>query len=255
MKIRELISEATREQIANLQNYLNTKGGRLSVDGIMGPRTRAAIQQLLKGDGNFLQTSDGVATDDSGFPVMSGQGTLPQAQQRTQPAQQARKAGAVGPGSDKEIAGVVKAGPGFTDVKTADGEVQRRQGARNWRNNNPGNIIAAGNYAKSKGAVGSDGRFAVFPTLEMGFDAKKDLLFGSAYINLSIADAIAKYAPPNENDTDRYIRAVVQATGAAPETKMSQLSEPQRDKLLQTVTQQEGFKVGTITTIGAGATA
>jgi len=253
MKISDIITEATRDQIVKLQTYLNTKGAKLSVDGIIGPQTRTAVQQFLKGDENFQQSATGVATDNTGFPIM--QGTAQQAQaarpttqtQPTQPTQPTQQR----PGTDKEIAGVVKGGQGFTDVKTADGEVQRRQGSRNWRNNNPGNIVA-GSYAKSKGAVGSDGRFAVFPTLDAGWDAKEELLFGPAYINLSIADAITKYAPPSENDTQRYIRTVTQATGATPDTKMSQLNNTQRDKFLQAVTQQEGFKVGTITTLGTG---
>lgn len=251
MRISEILTEATRDQIVKLQNYLNSKGARLAVDGIIGPQTRSAIQQFLKGDENFQQTNTGPAVDSSGFPMMVGaQQTQPTkltkpAQQSTQQVQKS--------GEDKEITGVVKAGQGFTDVKTADGEIQRRQGARNWRNNNPGNIVKS-QYATSKGAVGSDGRFAVFPTLDAGFDAKEDLLFSpdSKYINLSIRDAITRYAPPHENDTERYIQKVTQATGAKPETKMSQLNGSQRERFLHAVTQQEGFKVGTITTIGTG---
>lgn len=249
MKIRELITEASRDQVANLQQYLNNKGAKLTVDGIMGPRTRAAIQQMLKGDGNFLQTGFGVATDDSGFPIMTGQADNIAGTKPTKPAPAAQTK----PGVDKEISGVVKAGPGFTDVQTSDGEIQRRQGARPWRNNNPGNV-SAGSYARSKGAVGSDGRFAVFPTLDLGMDAKRDLIFGPHYINLSIRDAISKYAPPVENNTALYIQKVTQATGTTPETKVSDLNNTQREQFLKTISQVEGFKVGTITTIQPAGT-
>ena len=80
-------------------------------------------------------------------------------------------------GSEQPIAAVVRGGSGFTDVQTADGQTQRRIGVRNWRNNNPGNL-EYGPFAKSKGAIGTGGRFAVFATLEDGLRAKKDLVFG-----------------------------------------------------------------------------
>jgi len=153
-------------------------------------------------------------------------------------------------GEEQPIAAVVQSGPGYVDVKTADGQVQRRQGVRNWRNNNPGNIIK-GAWAQSKGAIGDDGRFAVFPTLEMGQQAKHDLLFapGSKYAKLSIAAAMNRYAPPSENNTQAYIQKIVQATGADPETPLSQLSSTQRDAFLKTINSVEGFKVGQIKTV------
>lgn len=148
------------------------------------------------------------------------------------------------------IQAVVGAGPGYTDVKTTDGQVLRRQGVRNWRNNNPGNIVF-GSWAKSKGAVGSDGRFAVFPTLEIGNNAKRDLLFSPTgkYFNLSIANAIAKYAPPNENDTERYISSVVSAVGADADTVLKDLNSIQQDKFLNAINKVEGFRIGKVVAV------
>jgi LysM repeat protein len=153
-------------------------------------------------------------------------------------------------GEESAISAVVNSGPGYVDVKTTDGQVQRRQGVRNWRNNNPGNIIK-GAWAQSKGAIGDDGRFAVFPTLELGLKAKQDLLFApnSKYYNLSIAAAMNRYAPPTENNTQSYIQRLVQATGASPDTPLSRLSSTQRDAFLKTINQVEGFKVGQIKTL------
>ena len=51
----------------------------------------------------------------------------------------------------------------------------KKGGHRNWRNNNPGNI-EMGKYAKKYGAIGDDGRFAIFPTYEIGQKAKSDLI-------------------------------------------------------------------------------
>ena len=202
------------DQVLQLQKQLIAKGAKINADGIMGPQTQAAIKQF-------------------------GTNTAPA---QTQPTN------ATTSGTDKEIQSVVKAGQGFNIIKTSDGETQRRTGARNWRNNNPGNIQYSP-YAKSKGAIGTDGRYAIFPTLDAGMAAKKDLLFGSAYNNLSIAQAISKYAPPHENNTEGYIQAIVAATKATPDTIMSQLNDNQKQQLLNAVTKQEGFKVGSIQVI------
>jgi hypothetical protein len=75
------------------------------------------------------------------------------------------------------------------------------------RNFNPGDI-EAGRFAVAHGATGSDGRFAIFPDDETGFRAMAALLEGPVYRGLTVAQAIAKYAPSNENDTARYIELV-----------------------------------------------
>jgi hypothetical protein len=212
------------EQVRQLQQLLIKKGAKITADGIMGPLTQAAMKQFGVG---------GTPTPTTPTPTTP---TAPVAQKTLAPSK---------PGVEKKIAGVVSGGPGYTDVKTTDGEVQRREGTRNWRNNNPGNI-RKGSYAQSKGAVGDDGAFAVFPTLEVGMDAKEDLIFGPRYINLSIQDAISKYAPPSENDTQGYIKKVNQATGTTPDTPLNKLNPEQRDLLLKTISKVEGFKVGNI---------
>ena len=148
-------------------------------------------------------------------------------------------------GNEEPIAAVVDAGPGYTTVRTEDGSIQKREGVRNWRNNNPGNL-EYGRYAQSKDAVGSDGRFAVFPTLQDGMEAKRDLIFGNRYQDLSIAQAITKYAPPNENDTNMYIRQILEATGASSQTLIRDLSGSQRDSMLSAINKVEGFKPGKI---------
>jgi hypothetical protein len=157
-------------------------------------------------------------------------------------------------GSEQPITSVVRGGSGYTDVTTADGQTQRRIGVRNWRNNNPGNL-EFGPYAKSKGAIGTDGRFAVFATLEDGLKAKRDLVFGPRYINLSIADAINKYAPPSENATNAYIQSVVKATGVNPETPLKSLNSSQQNAFLDAINRVEGFKPGRIQQLDTTLTA
>jgi hypothetical protein len=151
------------------------------------------------------------------------------------------------PVAAKPAVAVISAGPLFTTVRTVDGTNQRREGVRNWRNNNPGNI-EYGQFSQRMGAIGSDGRFAVFPTLEIGTKAKEELLFGekSNYKNLSIANAINRYAPPSENNTQAYIAAVTSALGVSDNTILAQLSSSDRSKFLETISRVEGFKEGSV---------
>jgi len=152
------------------------------------------------------------------------------------------------------IVDIVKTGPGFIDVKTADGKLLRRTGNANWRMNNPGNLRPSPWTKQQPGYVGvgdagPSGQFAVFATLEDGIAAKKKLLFDprSKYYNLSIADAITRYAPPSDNNaTSSYIQTVVQATQASPQTPLNKLSSAQQDRMLAAINRVEGFKVGQV---------
>ena len=156
--------------------------------------------------------------------------------------------------SSEEISKILKTGDGFNTVEMSDGTVQTRKGDRNWRNNNPGNI-EWGPFAQSKGAIGTDGRFAIFPTYVMGRQAKSDLLFeGKNYKDLNIKQAISRYAPPTnnkgefENDTPAYIKAVTSAVGGTENTNLRDLTSDQRVQFLTAVQKQEGFRQGNIIT-------
>lgn len=141
---------------------------------------------------------------------------------------------------------VVDAGKGYTTIEYQGGKVEKRIGARNWRNNNPGNI-EYGSFSKQYGAIGTDGRFAVFPTYDNGRKAKEALLFqGKNYKDLTIGQAISRYAPPSENNTANYINTVVKATGASATTPLQGLSSSQRTAMLNAMEKIEGFKQGKI---------
>lgn len=173
----------------------------------------------------------------------------------TRPA--AALAQAVGGAADAVSAGVrrvVAAGKGYTEVEEADGTVSRRTGARNWRNNNPGNL-EFNEYTKSLGAVGSDGRFAVFPTLAAGRQAQGKMLFeGANYKRLDLKAAIARYAPPKENDTQGYQNAVLAAVGGVNKT-MADYTPAERAAVLDAMARVEGFKAGSVTSVPVLASA
>lgn len=116
-----------------------------------------------------------------------------------------------------------------------------------WRNNNPGNL-EDGSFAQSQGALSTNpGRFAVFNDKQAGLSAMSNLLSGPNYNDLTIAEAISKYAPPTENNTARYVGVVTSALGLPETTKMSDLSPSQRQAMTAAMTAHEGNAVGTST--------
>lgn len=160
-----------------------------------------------------------------------------------------KKEGEVGAGATptgkNPISEIVNTGPGWLEVKRPGGKIERLEGARNWRNNNPGNI-EYGDYAKSMGAIGTDGRFAIFPDYETGRKAKEGLIFeGKNYSTLPLTDAINRYAPPSENNTQMYQRAVLAAVDNQNKV-MQTYSGGERSNIMDAMERVEGFKVGTI---------
>jgi hypothetical protein len=92
---------------------------------------------------------------------------------------------------------------------------------RGIRNNNPGNIVY-GKFAQSMGATGSDGRFAVFQSMEDGIKAAVKLLEGYVAKGTdTVRKIISKWAPANENNTSAYVDAVAKKLGISADTKLS----------------------------------
>ncbi|WP_342112014.1 hypothetical protein [Methylobacterium sp. SI9] len=120
---------------------------------------------------------------------------------------------------------------------------QKSGGSRSWRNNNPGNL-EYGNFAKSMGAIGSDGRFAKFKSYEDGRKAQEKLLFESkGYKDLTLGQAIRRWAPGSENNVPAYVAAM---GGDDPSKRMSQYTPEQRGRLLDAMQAHEGWRTGTI---------
>lgn len=149
---------------------------------------------------------------------------------------------ALGPGglSGRGIIGGRGAVPG-TGPGTAEAGPGATGGSRSWRNNNPGNI-EYGPFAKSMGATGSDGRFAKFPSYDAGRKAQETLLFESkGYRDLTLSQAIRRWAPASENNVPAYIAAMGGGDG---NKRMSEYTPEQRGKLLDAMQKHEGWKVG-----------
>jgi hypothetical protein len=121
-----------------------------------------------------------------------------------------------------------------------DTQGQKRE-PRNARNNNPGNI-EYGKYAKSMGATGTDGRFAIFPSMEAGFAALRGLL--SRYADKgtdNVYDAIAKWAPPSENDTGKYAATVAGKIGVGVRQKVSLKDQKVAFEMSKAIAKFEGL--------------
>jgi hypothetical protein len=78
-----------------------------------------------------------------------------------------------------------------------------RPGTRSYRNNNPGNI-EYGPFARSAGAIGSDGRFAIFPSEEVGLQAIEKLLQTKGYRGKTIDQIGRRWAPPSEHELNSH---------------------------------------------------
>ncbi len=125
-----------------------------------------------------------------------------------------------------------------------DGNIYEASGgSRAWRNNNPGNL-EYGSFARDNGAIGTDGRFAIFPDTTTGFNAMADLLSTSSYQKLTIEGVINRYAPPSENNVENYLKAIERQTGFTCSTPMNQLSKDNLLNLAKAMSRHEGNIAG-----------
>lgn len=146
--------------------------------------------------------------------------------------------------SKKKVTSEAKVtGKGSSRVITYPDGATKTGGSRSWRNNNPGNL-EYGDFAKSQGAIGSDGRFAIFPDKETGDAAKIKLLKGSKYRDKTIEEAIIRYAPRFENDSAKYAAIIAKAASVPVGTTLSSLTDEQFQKMVDSMNKVEGWKEG-----------
>jgi hypothetical protein len=126
--------------------------------------------------------------------------------------------------------------------------VRRSGGTRAWRNNNPGNIRNT-EFAKKRGSIGTGpGGFAIFPDEASGARALGDLLKTSTYSNLTLDQAINRYAPPSDNnDTANYQKIVRQEVGVDGSAILNTLTPAQMDGMIRAIRRVEGWREGTVT--------
>ena len=111
------------------------------------------------------------------------------------------------------------------------------------RNNNPLNIrrVAGTHWQGSLTPDPSprgEGRFVQFESIEFGLRAAFVLLhtYSTKYKLNCIRDIISRWAPPTENDTERYIRNVCLWTGFGGNERLTENEWP---RLVQAMARQE----------------
>lgn len=120
-----------------------------------------------------------------------------------------------------------------------DGSLEKRTGTRAWRNNNPGDIEYHPGVMR-EGQIGHDPRFIIFGSSHEGFNALSKVLSGRSYASLTVDEAVARFAPPNENDTKQYQR-MVHAAGVPGEARIGSLKNSEKDALVKAIAKIEGF--------------
>jgi hypothetical protein len=114
-------------------------------------------------------------------------------------------------------------------VQTIAAAIQRQEGyypgSLAYRNNNPGNLI----YAGQTGAVVGDGGFAKFPTYQDGLNALYNQIQLYASRGMTIQDMMNVYAPAGDggNDPTGYAETIAAAVGATPDTPLTSLDSLQ----------------------------
>lgn len=86
-------------------------------------------------------------------------------------------------------------------------------------NNNPGNLRFVG----QAGATQGEGGFARFSSPQAGVKALQNQIKLDASRGLTLNQFINKYAPPTENDTNLYLKQMIEWTGAQPNTPLKQI--------------------------------
>jgi hypothetical protein len=112
---------------------------------------------------------------------------------------------------------------------------------RSVRNNNPGNIERSGiawlGLAEDQTA---DPRFCVFAAPQWGFRALALDLHSKWREGLvTVARIVAKYAPPEDNDTAAYIKSVCHEMGVAPDAPLDLENPLQLAALCRAIAAQE----------------
>ena len=135
--------------------------------------------------------------------------------------------------------GVDASGEEVTIIKARDSS---REGTRSWANNNPGNLRYSA-WEDEYGAIGQDkDGFAIFESVQAGLDAQKHLLQSDSYANLTLREAVYRYAPQIENDSEAYVRRIAQETGIATDRVLNTLNDDEQNRLVLAMVDHEGWR-------------
>lgn len=131
----------------------------------------------------------------------------------------------------------------------------RSGGSLPWRLNNPGNLrpwMEKGvpapravkthiGFAKTKNSKGVDCYFLIFPDYETGVNEIRNNL-RRLYSKKTIKEAIDGYAPPVENNTEKYISDAEKFSGLTRDRVVGKLDSSEFERLVKAIIKIEGYE-------------
>lgn len=133
-----------------------------------------------------------------------------------------------------------------TYVMPNGSRIIKSAGHKAWRLNNPG-AVRTSDFMRRHGAIGEYDGFSVFPDMATGRAAQVALLRSNTYRNLTIRQAMAKYAPwTDNNNPDSYAARVASAIGVPQGTVVGNLNDAQMQRMVEAIYRVEGNRPGRI---------
>lgn len=125
---------------------------------------------------------------------------------------------------------------------------------RGLRNCNPGNIRLSGIRYKGEIRPSADPQFRQFGSLEWGYRAIFVLLhtYARRHACRTLRQMIARYAPPDENDTRRYTLFVAQHSGIDPDKQLDTLDRTAMTAVVCAISLFENGQHADRTTVARG---
>lgn len=113
--------------------------------------------------------------------------------------------------------------------------------SRGLANRNPGNIRHSASRYRGEVRPSRDPSFKEFEAIEWGYRAIFVTLdtYRRKYGLNTIRGMISRWAPPNENHTEAYIRTVSDRTGIAPDAPLDTLSAPTMIPIVAAISEVE----------------
>ncbi len=214
---------------------------KASLPGVLSALAQAKMKigTIANGDGGYTVTYEPSPSSFDGISLSQTLPSTPPVANMDSPAQPADGE----PGPFVHARAIAPKTILYTD---ADGRDEIREGgSRSWRNCNAGNI-RKGDFSINCGAIGDDGSFAIFPSEDAGKAAIIPLLRTATYIKLTLKQAIFRYAPPSENNSEAYAKFIHEKTGIALNTLLSDLKMDDFRKIAKFIQIVEGWKPGIV---------
>lgn len=117
-----------------------------------------------------------------------------------------------------------------TELRSGQPHLRNKPGSFAWLNNNPGNltgVVGGPDFGQFPNKFNWH-HFLIFPDHDTGFAAIAAFLRQGPYPNLSILEALRKYAPASDGNTpDLYAADVAAAAGVTTDTLVRDLNDDQ----------------------------